>query len=231
MRTTLLACLVIGSSTMAAEEVVAVDASAGEVENGQVLVSVHLDIRAGWHTYAAVGPSSSSTVTAVSFETPKGVRTVGKLIRPFGRPYQSEPGSQILSGRASFSQRFALTGDAARAIKVTVKYQACDDRRCMRPTSKSVVVTVSGAVRSPFESPVRLMRGDRPLNVVAKQMYPSPAWYDVDRDGDPELVVGDIFGKLNVYENQNITGKGDPVWGEPTALKTSEGKQVKVSNW
>ena len=75
------------------------------------------------------------------------------------------------------------------------------------------------------------MSGDRPLNATAEQMYPSPAFYDIDGDGCAELVVGDIFGKLNVYKNQNAGGKGDPVWGTPTALKTSEGKQIKVSNW
>ena len=81
-----------------------------------------------------------------------------------------------------------------------------------------------------FEAPVRLMVGDQPLNTRARQMYPSPAVYDVDSDGKVELVVGDIFGSLNVYENQN-TGKGDPVWSKHTRLKTAKGKPIKVSNW
>ncbi|MCO6457768.1 MAG: hypothetical protein J5I93_20885 [Pirellulaceae bacterium] len=82
-----------------------------------------------------------------------------------------------------------------------------------------------------FEAPVRLMVGDQPLNAQAAQMYPSPAMYDVDADGQMELVVGDIFGSLNVYENQNRTGQGDPVWSQHRTLKTARGEPIKVSNW
>ena len=56
-------------------------------------------------------------------------------------------------------------------------------------------------------------------------------FYDIDADGQLELVVGDIFGSLNVYENQNETGKGDPVWSQHVGLKSTEGKPIKVSNW
>ena len=73
--------------------------------------------------------------------------------------------------------------------------------------------------------------GDQPLNSRANQMYPSPALYDVDGDGQDELVVGDIFGSLNVYENQNASGKGDPVWAEHVRLNSTKGEPIKVSNW
>ena len=81
-----------------------------------------------------------------------------------------------------------------------------------------------------FEAPFRLMVKDAPLNTAAKQMYPSPAMYDVDQDGQDELIVGDIFGRLNVYENQN-DAKGDPVWSSHYALNTADGEAIKVSNW
>lgn len=82
-----------------------------------------------------------------------------------------------------------------------------------------------------FEAPVRLMVGDEPLNASANQAYPSPAVYDVDGDGQVELVVGDILGSLNVYENQNESGKGDPVWSKQVALKAADGSPIRVSNW
>lgn len=81
-----------------------------------------------------------------------------------------------------------------------------------------------------FEAPLRLMVDDQPLNSLAKQMYPSPAMYDVDNDGQQELIVGDIFGRLNVYENKN-EGDGDPVWNKHYALKSADGENIKVSNW
>ncbi len=83
-----------------------------------------------------------------------------------------------------------------------------------------------------FAAPIRLTVGNEPLNKAAGQMYPSPAMFDIDNDGDVELVVGDIFGSLNVYENKNDNGdKGDPVWSKHTSLTTAEGKKIKVPNW
>ena len=81
-----------------------------------------------------------------------------------------------------------------------------------------------------FESATRLMVGEEPLNIGARQMYPSPAMFDVDGDGQNELIVGDIFGSLNVYENEN-DGNGDPVWSKFKPLKSADGEKIKVSNW
>ncbi len=87
------------------------------------------------------------------------------------------------------------------------------------------------SLKNPLEAPVRLMVGKEALNVAAKQMYPSPAFYDIDGDGQMELIVGDIFGTLNVYENKNNSGKGDPVWAKHKALRSVDGEKIKVSNW
>lgn len=81
-----------------------------------------------------------------------------------------------------------------------------------------------------FEAPFRLMVNDDLLNTRAKKMYPSPGMYDVDNDGQQELVVGDIFGSMLVYENTN-SGKGDPVWSDFYPLNAADGKPIKVSNW
>jgi len=95
---------------------------------------------------------------------------------------------------------------------------------------------VAGTVELPvaegdiFEAPVRLKVGEQYLNNAARQMYPSPAMFDIDRDGQLELVVGDIFGSLNVYENLSDE-KSDPVWSSHIPLKLSDGAKVKVSNW
>lgn len=214
-----------------AQDVVAVKAGLSEGDGAHVIVAVTLDIQAGWHTYSSVGPNGAGTVTTVTFKVPARVRKVGKLSRPFGSPYFKEPGSTVLTGRVTFSQRFKVPEDASGAIKATVRYQACDDQRCKRPTSIVVSVDLPNAKSSPFAEPVRLLSGGKPLNAEARQMYPSPAWYDVDGDGVTELIVGDISGKLNVYENKNGTGKGDPIWGKPSALKNSEGTEIRVSNW
>ena len=68
--------------------------------------------------------------------------------------------------------------------------------------------------KSRFEEPVFLKVGDSPMNEDGSMMYPSPAIFDVDNDGQDELVVGTIFGGVFACENEN-TGKGDPQWSEP----------------
>ena len=81
-----------------------------------------------------------------------------------------------------------------------------------------------------FSAPTIVMVGDQPLNTAANKGYPSPAMYDVDGDGKVELVLGDIFGALLVYENEN-EGSGDPVWSAFEPLKSHDGEEIEVSNW
>lgn len=199
----------------------------------QVTVVVEMDIKKGWHTYLSVGPDSTSPVTEVSLQLPDGATAIGGWNKPPGAPYSKEPGAMVLEGRAVFSLRVQLSDEASGSIVVKVRYQACDATKCLRPTSYKTSLDLPKRVapQSPFEPPTRLMVGDVPVNVAAKQMYPSPAFYDVDSDGQEELVVGDIFGTLNVYENTNTSGKGDPVWAKHSPLKTADGEKIKVSNW
>ena len=82
-----------------------------------------------------------------------------------------------------------------------------------------------------FHAPEMIMVGELPLNKQARQMYPSPVMFDVDNDNRVELVVGDIFGSLNVYENENPSASGDPVWSEHVRLQSTDGQPIKVSNW
>ncbi len=82
-----------------------------------------------------------------------------------------------------------------------------------------------------FHAPEMIMVGELPLNKKARQMYPSPVMFDVDNDSRVELVVGDIFGSLNVYENRNESATGDPVWSKHVPLESTDGQPIKVSNW
>ena len=81
-----------------------------------------------------------------------------------------------------------------------------------------------------FSSVSRLMVGEKPLNTSASQQYPSPAMFDVDGDGRDELIVGCIYGTLNIYQNEN-EGTGEPIWSDYESLKSAKGNKIKVSNW
>ena len=51
-----------------------------------------------------------------------------------------------------------------------------------------------------FAAPVRLEVAGKPIQVEAPG-YAAPAWFDVDRDGKKELIVGQFAGgKMKVYK-------------------------------
>ena len=171
---------------------------------------------------------------------PDGIKFIGDWKRPVGRPYDKDPTTRIFTGRIKFTGEIKATpSNNQREIVVHVDYQVCNDQLCFPPAKFKTTVTLAATnsggsstfVNKYFEAPFRLRVGDQPLNSVAKQMYPSPAMFDIDNDGDVELIVGDIFGRLNVYENKNDSDGSDPIWSSHTPLKTAGGKVIKVSNW
>ena len=55
--------------------------------------------------------------------------------------------------------------------------------------------------------------------------------YDVDRDGDLELITGGVGGRIRVYENENNDQGGTPVWTDVGFLRTTSGEKVMAKNW
>lgn len=212
------------------------------------LHTLHLavEIQPGWHIYDVVGQGASVRPTTVEISLPTGAKKVGQLKRPNSFPDLKKPGHRVYQGAALFSQQIRL-GKKFKGgkAKLTLSYQVCNETRCQPPAQLTANIALSGdlwvarkktAPKQPegpslFAAPQMLMVGNQPLNQAARQMYPSPAIYDVDNDGQLELVVGDIFGKLNIYENENGSAKGDPAWSSHQALKSFDGKPIKVSNW
>jgi hypothetical protein len=101
-------------------------------------------------------------------------------------------------------------------------------------TSVAVALTVlADQPEALFEPPVRLMSDGLPINQREKLLYPSPVLLDLNADkqnADKQkvLVVGDLWGKLRVYQP---TGKrGDLNWGKATNLQ-AKGKDLVVPNW
>lgn len=241
------AFVVAGSSMTFAQETppVTITASLDKTENGDNQLVVSLDIKDGWHTFDTVPEGNPSPSTSIALELPEGVDAVGKWKRPASLPY--EDGGTVFEGNTKFKHAVTINPNASqREIGVTVSYQVCNDRLCRPPNDFKTTISIPASevdqakkADTPeryvyknqfFAAPERLMVGEQPLNVAAKQMYPSPAVYDVDNDGENELVVGDIFGTLNVYENENSDG-GEPIWSKHSPLKTAEGEKIKVSNW
>ncbi|GAB4548968.1 MAG: hypothetical protein Tsb0013_09920 [Phycisphaerales bacterium] len=96
----------------------------------------------------------------------------------------------------------------------------------MTPAWLALVVLTSGAGGAPetvsFEAPVEIKCGDR---TFVQTVYPSPAVFDLDKDGIDELFIGDLFGFIQTAERD---GAG---WGKATKMKDKGGNDLKFDNW
>jgi len=84
-------------------------------------------------------------------------------------------------------------------------------------------LTATAPPPATFASPVRLMEGAQFLG--HKRLYPSPVMFDVDRDGQADLVIGDLFGAVTWC--RRVNGK----WQESQPLLDLEGKPLRFHNW
>jgi hypothetical protein len=107
----------------------------------------------------------------------------------------------------------------------------------MKPIKTSLLALAAGAVLAgsgaladeiptapTFAPPQRLKVGDKFLG--AGRYYPSPVLHDVDGDGAPEIVIGDLIGKVTV-----ASGKAGLSLAAETPMLKQDGKPLKFSNW
>lgn len=193
-------------------------------------VTVQLDILPGWHTYEDVG-EGSEVPTTFKLKLPEGAKAVGDWSRPTGTD-GSEPGSKLYEGRVDFTQSVSIDPSAyGETIDVVISFQACNDELCSPPQKKTVGIVIPETTSEVFNAPIRITVKNSLLNAAAKKRFPSPAIFDVDGDGQAELVIGALMGSVGVYENLNQSGSGDPTWGPRNPLKGASGQPIRTSNW
>lgn len=74
-----------------------------------------------------------------------------------------------------------------------------------------------------FEPPVRIAAGDKFMG--ENMLYPSPVFFDLDGDQKPEIVLGDLFGKLTACQSD---GKS---WKPSQPIRGADGKSLEFNNW
>jgi len=197
-------------------------------------VTVQMAIASGWHTYDQVG-EGTAIPTSIKLKLPEGVTAIGDWNRPNSTD-GSESNSTVFEGEVSFSKSIAVPQNLfGKSVDVIVSYQACTDKMCNRPQKKTISIAIP--TKEPyadsilFEPPVMVLVKDEPLNTVAKKMFPSPGMFDVDGDGQVELVIGDLLGAVGVHENLNTSGTGDPAWGPREELTGIAGDAIETPNW
>ena len=88
--------------------------------------------------------------------------------------------------------------------------------------------TAQDQEKAVFAAPKRIMAGDAFLG--EGRYYPSPVLQDVNGDQLPDLVVGDLFGKVT-YAPRIKSADGAIRFGAEIPLKDRSGEQLKFHNW
>jgi thiol:disulfide interchange protein DsbD len=148
-RTLLLALLLAAGTRAAADDVVT--ATLG-VKPGTA--SVHMTIAAGWHINAHEPADEFLIPTILTLEPPAGV-SVGPLTypKPVSRVLPFSEGKAMLLYEGDVEIVAALSGTAAAGapFRGKLRYQACDEERCLPPrtlelTATTVTATAAAAV-------------------------------------------------------------------------------------
>ena len=110
---------------------------------GEIDLTVHVAQLDGWHIYLAAPSDSGLATTKIEAKLPEGASFVGDWDMPPAKPFNT--GTMIVEGGGTFTRKFKLPENASGpiSIPVTVSWQTCDVERCMPPTSKTIVVTVT----------------------------------------------------------------------------------------
>jgi hypothetical protein len=103
-------------------------------------VAVRMKMAPGWHTYASAGAEGSVEVTRLEEKLPNGVKAQGDWRNPDARPQRN--GCEIYSGDAVFLRTFRLTSTDTGEVTlpIRVSFQACNEERCLPPTSITLKV-------------------------------------------------------------------------------------------
>ena len=78
-----------------------------------------------------------------------------------------------------------------------------------------------------FAPPERIRAGGDFLG--AGRLYPSPVLYDVDGDKRPDILVGDLAGRVTVAHR--LAAKTAVAFGAEKPLDDRDGKPLRFHNW
>ncbi len=76
-----------------------------------------------------------------------------------------------------------------------------------------------------FADPVPLLRDGANHTGI---LYPSPVLHNLDGEGQPELLIGDLRGYITY--SHRVPDGADHQWG-PAKQVQSQGKALKLDNW
>jgi thiol:disulfide interchange protein DsbD len=130
-------------------EVSAVAAPATVAPGGRSQLSVTVTISAGWHVNAHVPSEPYLIPTVLSLTTPPGLE-VGEVRYPAGelRAFAFNPGKELstyegtITITAPLNVRPDATVDRVALLRGSLRYQACNDTRCLPPRTVSLMTSL-----------------------------------------------------------------------------------------
>jgi len=102
----------------------------------EIEVTVELAIAPLWEIYPLDATAGGAAATRLDLTLPKGVVTVGPWATPKTVRSTMPDGHAAHVGRAVFTRMIAVGASSpagAATISCRVSFQACDDRRCLKP--------------------------------------------------------------------------------------------------
>ena len=107
-------------------------------DKGKGQIELSFALYKGFHVYRTVSDKDPYIVMTVENSAPYGIR-VGELIAPPARPF-GNPGTTVYED--SFLLTIPVTAQAEGPVTCTVGWQACDDKICIPPQTKTFTVMV-----------------------------------------------------------------------------------------
>lgn len=101
-----------------------------------VEVSVELDIAPMWEIHI-LEAKPKATATQLELLLPDGIQAIGKWLAPEPDRSSSPDGHEVYADKAVFTRVIKITENATmgkNVIRCEIRYQACNERQCMKPT-------------------------------------------------------------------------------------------------
>jgi hypothetical protein len=114
-----------------------------------VTFAVEIKIGSGWHIHPVADPGELSIPTRLDLKVPKGLAAVGPWDLPKPDTVIANSGPAY-TGEIRFSRQLKVDPSAPAGkleLVCKVAYQACDDRRCLRPMEKTLRVPLEITTR------------------------------------------------------------------------------------
>jgi DsbC/DsbD-like thiol-disulfide interchange protein len=116
---------------------------------GEFEVVLTLAVKDGWHLYA--NPTGAATLKPTTLSIASGQPATLAAVRyPAGTPAPALPGSDekamVYEREVKLAARLRLVDQAKPGpltLRLTVGYQACNDRACLAPASLAVPLTIN----------------------------------------------------------------------------------------